>query len=328
LSRDGWIPSPEQLILLRRNLTDYFSDDELRALCSEIKVDYERLRGQGKAARASELVRYLAARGRIPELVTHASRLRPNISWGEMPEDLAAGAGSLIERPTPSRRAGPALGWLGWFGLVLIVVAGLIFVVGGGLRQSRPGTAPGPAPSTLTSMPRASTLAAPTPSLAVAAETATPQWTPAPPTETLPPMTTETPEQAPTGTPTLRAMAGTSVPRVVTPLAPLDNACVKSPVITFEWTGAALRPGETFLVAIVPSEVNKGKCSGNYARGVQYSPLLPERKWTADISAPQQVPAACAGPVEWTVYIKSEAGNVSQVGPVQHFVWNPSGCIK
>ena len=159
--------------------------------------------------------------------------------------------------------------------------------------------------------------------------TTTPQWTPAPPTETLtPPMAIQTPEPTSTGTPTPRALAGSRVPRAVTPLAPLDNACLKSSVITFKWTGAALRPGERFLVAIAPTEVNKGKCSGSYARGVQYSPLLKGYEWTTDIGAPPQVPAACGGPIEWTVYVRSAAGNVTQVAPIQHFDWNPTGCIQ
>ena len=42
-------------LVLIGNLTDYFSDDELHTLCAEIGIDYERLRGQGRAARANEL---------------------------------------------------------------------------------------------------------------------------------------------------------------------------------------------------------------------------------------------------------------------------------
>jgi len=114
----------------------------------------------------------------------------------------------------------------------------------------------------------------------------------------------------------------------VTLLAPLSSACTKSPVITFKWAGAVLRPGESFVVAIAPSEVNKGKCSSNYAIGIQYSPPLMGYEWTTDISAPPQAPAACAGPVEWTVYIRSAAGNVTQAAPVQYLEWNPLRCIK
>ena len=326
MSQDARTPMPEQLILLRRNLTDYFSDNELRALCSKIGVDYEHLRGQGKAARASELVRYLAARGRIPELVVLASQLRPDVSWGDMPGDLAARTGSPLEQPASSRRIGSALGWLV---VVLVVVTGLALVLGGGLRVGRPGIAPGPALHTPSPAPMTSTPTVPTPTPVEAAVTATPLWTPAPPTETFtPPMATETAEQVPTGTPTPPASARSSVPRVVTLQAPLNGACTKSPVITFKWTGAALRPGESFLVVITPHEVKTGRCSGNYTRGVQYSPLRRGYEWTTDISAPSHVPAACAGLVEWTVYISGAAGEVTQAAPLQYYEWNPLRCAK
>jgi hypothetical protein len=124
-------------LLLRRNLTDHFSDQELRALCSEIGVDYERLRGQGKAAKASELVRQLSARARIPELVALAARERPNISWGDVPTALRSGQ-------APPERSGTSSsdGWAGW--VVAIVVTGLVFVLRGRLRPGY-GAAPDPA---------------------------------------------------------------------------------------------------------------------------------------------------------------------------------------
>jgi len=332
LSRDAPTPMPEQLILLRRNLTDYFTDNELRALCFKIGVDYERLRGQGKAARASELVRYLAARGRIPELVTLASQLRPDVLWENMPGDLAARTDSSLERPVSSRRVGSALGWLA---VGLIVVTGLALVLSAGLRMGRPGTATGPALHRLSPAPLTSTPAVPTPIPTEAAATATPLWTPVPPTEsftppteTLLPMATETAEQVPTGTPTPPASVRSSVPRIVTLQAPLNGACTKSPVITFKWTGVALRPGESFLVVITPHEVNTGKCSRNYTRGIQYSPLLRGYEWTTDISAPPHVPAACAGLVDWTVYISGAAGKVTQAAPLQYYEWNPLRCAK
>jgi hypothetical protein len=318
LSRNTRTPTPEQLILLRRNLTDHFSDDELRALCSDLRVDYERLRGPGKAAKASELVRTLAARNRIPELVALASRWRPNVSWGALPAGLAAGTGSPLERGVRS-----LLGWLGWLVAGLIVVAGLVFV----LRLGMPETAPSPILGTPTLMPMTSTPVVPTSVPAVSAMTATPQWTPAPPTPTsLPPMATKTPERTPTGTPTLAAWVGSSVPRTLTLLAPVNGVCVKSLVVTFKWTGAALGPGESFLVVVTPSQIYKAQCTSNNTAGVQYSPPLWGYEWTTNLSAPPQVPAACAGSVEWTVYIRNATGNVARAAPVQVFEWNPLRC--
>lgn len=325
MSRDAWTPTPEQLILLRRNLTDYFSDDELRTLCSEIGIDYDRLRGASKAAKASELVRYLAGRARIPELVAHASRLRPNISWGGIPRDWPA-----IE-PPPLSRGIRAARWLGWLVAMLIVAAGLVFVLGGGLRQSKPEAGPSPTPGTPSPAPTASARAAPTstPMPTAAAVTATQLWTPAPPTETsTPPVATETPTPVLPQTPTAMVRISSNVPQTVTLLAPLNGACSQSPIITFKWTGATLRPGESFLVAITPSEVNRGKCTSNYTNGVQYSPPLVGYEWTTDISASPNTPTACAGPVEWTVYVRSVTGHVTLAAPIQYFEWNPLRCIN
>jgi hypothetical protein len=327
LSQDTW--TSERLILLRRNLTDYFSDDELRALCSEIGVNYDRLRGQGKAAKASELLRYLAARGRIPELVARASQLRPDVSWGEMSVDLAAGTGAPLERPVPFGVTRLALMRAGGLVITLIVVVGLAFILSGGLHMGRPGPSLSPLPGTPSPVPMTSTPAMPTPTPTVEAVTATPPRTPLPPTETrTPPVTVETLVQTPTPTFVFPVFVRTGTPRAVTPVAPLRGVCVQSPVVTFMWSGVVSRPGESFVVAITPSQVNHGKCSSNYAEGVQYSPPLKSPEWTTDISAPTQVPPACAGLVEWTVYIKSAAGDVTQVAPIQYFEWNPLGCKR
>ncbi len=321
MSRTRFTPTPEQLLLLRRNLTDHFSDEELRALCSEMGVDYERLRGQGKAAKASELVRQLAARARIPELVALAARGHPNISWGDVPAGLAAGTSPPLERNRLS-----VLGRLAWLLAVLIVLTGLAVVLRGRLRPATPGTAPGPALSTPNPVPMSETPPVTTSMPAVAPATATPQWTP-PSTETSPPPTpTKTPEQTPTRTPTPTASAGGSAPRTLTLLAPAKGVCIKSLSVTFKWTGAVLRPGESFLVVLMPAEVYKAQCTSNNNDAVQTSPPLMGYEWIKDLTAPSQVPAVCAGSVEWTVYIKSAAGNVTQAAPVQAFEWNPLRC--
>jgi hypothetical protein len=215
---------------------------------------------------------------------------------------------------------------------MLIVVVGLVFMLRGRLRYGLPQTAPAPEPATPTPELIASTSTPPAPALLISPVTATPlragqSPAPAPPTLTLlPPMPTQTPEHMPTGTPTPTAWVGSSAPRAVTLLSPINGVCVKAPAVTFKWTGVFLRPGESFLVAVTPSEVNKGQCTSNYTGGVQYSPPLLGYEWTTNLSAPSQVPAACAGSVEWTVYVKSAAGNVTQVAPVQTFEWNPLRC--
>ena len=63
---------------LRDILVTYFSDSELRDLCLDLGIDYESLPGEGKAAKARELVAYCQRHGRLTELETTCRRSRPN----------------------------------------------------------------------------------------------------------------------------------------------------------------------------------------------------------------------------------------------------------
>ncbi len=326
MARKAWTSTEEHLIRLRRNLTDYFSEDELRTLCTDLGIPYESLRGQGQAARSRALVKYLNDRGRIPELMALGSRLRPNVSWGEVP--AGDEAGSAAHTPT----------LIGYLLILVVLVAALV-----ALFTLRRSAGPGP-------------LAVPT-RVALVANTPTPRATPANIAFTATPMSPATPEIATpsstppiseTRTPSATAEPGPSAsPAAVLPpisspqpsptspfsrgvllLAPAIGACQQSPMITFKWTSTALRPGEAFLVLIAPSEVNKNRCTTNYPQeGVQTSPPLTGHEWTVDIShPPSPVLAACAGEIQWTVYIRDAAGNITRAAPTQSFIWNPFAC--
>lgn len=78
-------PTRQQFAQLRQNLVEHFDLEELRTLCSDLGVDYDGLRGEGKIAKARELVEYLDRTGRIPELVGICVRLRPNVTWEYTP---------------------------------------------------------------------------------------------------------------------------------------------------------------------------------------------------------------------------------------------------
>lgn len=80
-------PMPEQAspAALRQILREYFNDGELRDLCSDLRIDYESLPGQGKDDRARELVDYARRHGRTGELVAECRRLRPKADWREDP---------------------------------------------------------------------------------------------------------------------------------------------------------------------------------------------------------------------------------------------------
>ena len=66
----------KELTQLREKVIRYFDEEELRTLCGDLGVDYDDLRGEGKAAKAREFVNYLERRGRLPELVRKCSELR------------------------------------------------------------------------------------------------------------------------------------------------------------------------------------------------------------------------------------------------------------
>jgi formylglycine-generating enzyme required for sulfatase activity len=65
---------------LRKRIISYFDEQELRTLCFDLKVDYDDLRGEGRADKARELVAYFERRGRISELVVYCRLVRPNFS--------------------------------------------------------------------------------------------------------------------------------------------------------------------------------------------------------------------------------------------------------
>jgi hypothetical protein len=67
---------------LREQLAGLFSVGELRVLCVDLGVDYDDLPGEGKAAKAGDLMLYLRRRGRLAALATQVDRLRPHADWG------------------------------------------------------------------------------------------------------------------------------------------------------------------------------------------------------------------------------------------------------
>jgi hypothetical protein len=87
-----------RLTQLRTLLVERFNLEELRTLCFDLGVEYENLPGEGKSAKARELVAHLARRGRTQELVRLIVELRPDVR----PEDV--GASSATRRgPRPHR---------------------------------------------------------------------------------------------------------------------------------------------------------------------------------------------------------------------------------
>ncbi len=77
---------------LRDFINSRFNDNELRDLCFELGVDYESLPGEGKAAKARELVAYCQRRTRLAELEAACRRLRPDTAGAPVPAAPAAPA--------------------------------------------------------------------------------------------------------------------------------------------------------------------------------------------------------------------------------------------
>jgi hypothetical protein len=70
---------------LRELVEQRFDLEELRTLCADLGVDYDNLRGEGKAAKARELVAYLNRRERVSELANYVRQRRPTVSWPTLP---------------------------------------------------------------------------------------------------------------------------------------------------------------------------------------------------------------------------------------------------
>jgi hypothetical protein len=69
---------------LRKILAERFSEDELRTFCFDLNVDYEDLPGEGKAAKARELLALYERHHRVDELIQLGQQTRPDISWDDV----------------------------------------------------------------------------------------------------------------------------------------------------------------------------------------------------------------------------------------------------
>ncbi len=73
----------KSLTQLRQALVDHFNKGELRALCSDLGVDYDGLPAFSKADKARELIAQLERHGRISALLELGRRLRPELDWSQ-----------------------------------------------------------------------------------------------------------------------------------------------------------------------------------------------------------------------------------------------------
>jgi predicted NACHT family NTPase len=62
-------------------LTEYFNLEELRALCFDLGLDYDELRGEIKSAKARELITVMLRQSRLAALASRVQVLRPDVDW-------------------------------------------------------------------------------------------------------------------------------------------------------------------------------------------------------------------------------------------------------
>jgi predicted Ser/Thr protein kinase len=260
-----------------------------------------------------------------------------------IPAGQGASSGALPTLVAPARKKSfPVWPVLAGGVVLALMVAAVALWASGILKWG--GRAAGTATPALqsaalpTAAPTATLMPTYTPAPASATPTSPPTRTPVPTATQQPTVTsgpTKTPTKpavsAPTKTPPPTPTSAPTVanePRAVTLLSPSNGTRLKSPQITFKWSGGALQPGETFLVEIAPYQAEKkGECvmESDYGRGGrQYSPALTAHEWTIDIAAVSKDKfKPCAGPIEWMVHIKNASGQVIQSTPRSSFVWNP-----
>ncbi len=89
---------PNPLTQLRQIIERHFDDEEMHTLCFDLGIDYDSLGAQGKAAKARELVAYLARHGRLDELIELGRQQRPDIDWEAVPA-VPSGAGLDLVAP-------------------------------------------------------------------------------------------------------------------------------------------------------------------------------------------------------------------------------------
>ncbi len=74
-------PPTSYLTALREGIIATFDAEELPTLCFDLEIDYENLRGSGKAAKALALVEYAIRHDKLAPLAAYCARKRPRYDW-------------------------------------------------------------------------------------------------------------------------------------------------------------------------------------------------------------------------------------------------------
>jgi len=75
--------SDMDLIYLQKELEEHFDLEELKALCWELKIDYENLSGDTRTAKTRELVKFGYRNGRIGDIIELCQKKLPKVVWNQ-----------------------------------------------------------------------------------------------------------------------------------------------------------------------------------------------------------------------------------------------------
>lgn len=95
---------PLDVRTLRQILLQRCSDENLRDFCFLLHIEYEDLPGEGKAGKSRELLRELARRNRLVDLVDLLQRERPDINWSSfvaLPAVISMSGSAFPDRRPP-----------------------------------------------------------------------------------------------------------------------------------------------------------------------------------------------------------------------------------
>ncbi|MCP4422084.1 MAG: hypothetical protein GY805_36185 [Chloroflexi bacterium] len=85
--------------LLRQNIVNSFSLDEIRGLCLDITINYEELTGEALSARAVSLVAYCQRRQLLTALISRCAELRTRVNWWDGLDAYKVGT-AVTDQPT------------------------------------------------------------------------------------------------------------------------------------------------------------------------------------------------------------------------------------
>lgn len=75
------VSSEVTLPQLRQLMTKVFNENELQDICFDLNIDYQLLTGDEKGSKIRELILYTQRNGRLSELLTLCTQLRPRETW-------------------------------------------------------------------------------------------------------------------------------------------------------------------------------------------------------------------------------------------------------